>query len=97
MNAKTSTTSNINNSWDNIDFITAEKNIKKLQNRISVAYHNCDYKLMAYLQHQLIHSFYAKALAVKNIMSNKGFNTAGVDGVIWDKSKDSSDKVGRSS
>lgn len=92
MNAKTSTTSNINKSWDNIDFTTAEKNIKKLQNRISVAYHNCDYKLMTYLQHQLIHSFYAKALAVKSVMSKKGHNTAGVDGVIWDKSKDSSDR-----
>lgn len=92
MNCKTSTTSDINNSWDSIDFISAEKYIKKLQNRISVAYHNRDYKLMTYLQHQLIHSFYAKALAVKSVMSNKGHKTAGVDGVVWDKSKESSDR-----
>lgn len=92
MNTNVSTTSDINNSWSNIDFETADKNIKKLQKRITVAYQNGDYKLMAYLQHQLIHSFYAKALAVKSVMSQKGYKTAGIDGVVWDKSKESSDR-----
>ena len=35
------------------------------------------------LQWTLTHSFYAKALAVKRVTSNKGKNTAGVDKVLW--------------
>jgi RNA-directed DNA polymerase len=35
------------------------------------------------LQHLLTHSFYAKLLAVKRVTSNKGKNTPGVDGVLW--------------
>jgi len=35
------------------------------------------------LQWTLTHSFYAKALAVKRVTSNKGKNTPGVDGVVW--------------
>ena len=31
----------------------------------------------------LTHSFYAKALAIKQVTSNKGSDTAGVDGVTW--------------
>ena len=35
------------------------------------------------LQHLLTSSFYAKALAVKRVTSNKGKKTPGVDGVLW--------------
>ncbi len=35
------------------------------------------------LQYLLTHSFYAKALAVKRVTSNKGKKTPGVDGVLW--------------
>ncbi len=35
------------------------------------------------LQHLLSRSFYAKILAVKRIISNKGKRTPGIDGVIW--------------
>lgn len=85
-------TSDINSSWSTIDFETANKYIKKLQKRIAVAYLNGDKDLMTYLQHCLIHSFYAKALAVKSVTSNKGHTTAGVDGIVWDNSKESSDR-----
>jgi len=35
------------------------------------------------LQWILTHAFYAKALAVKRVTSNKGKNTPGVDGILW--------------
>src|SRR5699024_3168403 len=35
------------------------------------------------LQWLLTHSFYAKALAVKRVTSNRGKNTAGVDHELW--------------
>jgi len=40
------------------------------------------------LQWILTHSFYAKALAVKRVTSNKGRKTPGVDGVIWKTAND---------
>lgn len=36
----------------------------------------------------LTHSFYARALAVKRVTTNKGKKTPGVDGVIWSTAKD---------
>lgn len=38
---------------------------------------------MQTLQRLLTNSFYAKLLAVKRVTSNKGKNTPGVDGVLW--------------
>lgn len=70
--------------WNQIDFKKAEKSVKKLQRRIAVAYKNQRYDVVTYLQHCLIHSFHAKALAVKIVTSNRGKNTPGLDGVIWD-------------
>ena len=40
---------------------------------------------VAKLQYLLVHSFYAKAIAVKRVTSNKGHKTPGVDGVTWEK------------
>ncbi len=56
----------------NIDFKSAEKSVKKLQKRIYVAYSRNDIDKMMYLQSCMIHSFYAKALAVKIVTSNRG-------------------------
>lgn len=41
------------------------------------------YSKVKTLQWLLTHSFYAKALAVKRVTSNKGKNTAGVDHELW--------------
>ena len=70
--------------WNQIDFKKAEKSVKKLQRRIALAFMNQRYDVVINLQHCMIHSFYAKALAVKIVTSNRGKNTPGVDGVIWD-------------
>lgn len=70
--------------WENIDFLKAENYVKKLQKRIAIAFSNDDFDKMTYLQHTLIHSFYAKALAVRTVTSNKGKNTCGIDNILWD-------------
>lgn len=70
-------------SWSEINFRSARNRVKKLQKRIAKAFQVDDIKKVAYLQHRLIHSFYAKALAVKVVTSNRGKDTPGVDGVLW--------------
>ena len=76
--------SNTIDAWEDIDFSKAENYVKKLQKRIAVAFSNDDFDKMTYLQHTLIHSFYAKALAVRTVTSNKGKSTCGIDNVLWD-------------
>lgn len=73
--------------WEEINFNKAEKYVKKLQKRIAVAYANDNHDVVMYLQHTLIHSFYAKALAIKYVSTNRGKNTPGVDGIVWNTSK----------
>ena len=40
-------------------------------------------KTLIGIQYLLTHSFYAKALAVKRVVTNDGRKTPGVDGVLW--------------
>lgn len=47
------------------------------------------------LQWLLTHPFYAKALAVKRVTSNKGKNTAGVDHEIWKTPKGKFTTIGK--
>lgn len=70
-------------SWQRINFQEARKRVKKLQRRIAAAYYYNDDKKVETLQNKMIHSYYAKALAVKQVTSNRGRNTPGVDQVIW--------------
>ena len=51
--------------------------------RIVKAQKDGHYSKVKTLQWLLTHSFYAKALAVKRVTSNKGKNTAGVDHELW--------------
>lgn len=94
INVKTCATSDAIRSWDETDFSSAEKSVKKLQKRIATAVGNGNYKKATTLQHKLVHSFYAKVLAVKKVTSNKGKHTAGVDGVIWLTPEDKFNAIG---
>ena len=85
MNTKKCAASNIPASWEEINFKKAKKNVIKLQKRIAAAYQNDDMKRVDSLQQKLIHSFYAKALAVKCVSENL---TPGIDDVVWVDSKD---------
>lgn len=81
--APTDRTSN----WDSIDWNKCEAEVRKLQARIVKAQKDCKHNKVKSLQWVLTHSFYAKALAVKRVTTNKGGDTAGVDKVLWSTSK----------
>ena len=77
-------------SWRSIDWDKANREVKRLQIRIAKAVAEGRHGKVQALQWTLTHSFYAKALAVKRVTSNKGKNTPGVDGVVW---KSANDKI----
>ncbi|MCE5224982.1 MAG: group II intron reverse transcriptase/maturase, partial [Porphyromonadaceae bacterium] len=69
--------------WTAIDWHKCECHVRKLQARIVKAQKERRYGKVKALQHLLVTSFEAKALAVKRVTSNKGKRTAGVDKVKW--------------
>ena len=70
--------------WKSIDFSKCERKVRKLQVRIAKAQKEKRYNKVKALQHLLVTSFEAKALAVRKVTSNKGKRTAGVDHIKWD-------------
>jgi len=74
--------------WRSIDWQKARREVRRLQMRIAKAVEERKYRRAKSLQWILTHSFYAKALAVKRVTSNKGKKTPGVEGVIWVTNKD---------
>ena len=74
--------------WRAMDWKKAQRYVRKLQMRIAQAVKEGRHGKIKSLQWLLTHSFYAKALAVKRVTSNKGRKTPGVDGVIWKNAKD---------
>ena len=75
-------------SWRSINWKRAKREVRRLQMRIAKAVKEGKHGKVKALQWILTHSFYAKALAVKRVTSNKGKNTPGVDGIIWKKAVD---------
>lgn len=69
--------------WAAIDWRKCECRVRKLQARIVKAQKEGQWSKVKALQHLLVTSFHAKALAVKRVTSNKGKRTAGVDKVKW--------------
>jgi RNA-directed DNA polymerase len=69
--------------WESIDWNKCEMAVKKLQARIVKAQKEGRSGKVKALQWTLTHSFYAKALEVRQVTSNKGSDTAGIDGVTW--------------
>jgi RNA-directed DNA polymerase len=70
-------------SWRAIDWQRARREVRRLQVRIAKAIREGNRRKAKDLQWMLTHSFYAKALAVKRVSSNKGRHTPGVDGAVW--------------
>jgi RNA-directed DNA polymerase len=69
--------------WTMIEWDTCERSVRKLQCRIVKAQQQKRYNKVKALQRLLATSFYAKAMAVKRVTSNKGKRTTGVDKVKW--------------
>lgn len=97
MNGNTSTTENktserlsntarLTEQWKSIDWKRAESEVNKLQVRIAKATQEKNWNTVKRLQYLLTHSYYAKALAVRKVTTNKGKNTSGVDKELWSTS-----------
>ncbi len=69
--------------WATIDWDRARSEVRRLQKRIAKAVKQSKWGTVKALQYMLSRSFYAKALAVKRVTSNKGKKTPGVDGILW--------------
>ncbi len=57
--------------------------MRNLQVRIAKAVRAGKNRLAKSLQWLLAHSFYAKLSAIRRVVRNKGKNTPGVDGIVW--------------
>ena len=79
--------------WNQIDWKQAEKQVNRLQVRIVKAVLEQKWRLVKRLQYLTVNSFYAKALAVKRVVTNKGKKTPGIDGEIWKSDKEKMDAV----
>jgi RNA-directed DNA polymerase len=69
--------------WESVDWTEARRQVRRLQVRIAKAVKANRWGKVKVLQRLLTRSRYAKLLAVKRVTSNKGKNTPGVDGVLW--------------
>ena len=78
-----SETEELEKEWQSLDWRSIEKQVSRMQTRISKAASKHDTNDMLRLSYLLTHSFYAKALAVKLVCSNKGSHTSGIDNVFW--------------
>ena len=74
--------------WEKIDFKKANAYVRRLQNRLTTALLNNDFESAEGLTHLLLHSFYAKALAVEYVATNRGRKTHGVDRIVLDNVDD---------
>lgn len=69
--------------WNDIDWLSVQENVSGLQARIAKAAIGGKTNQVRRLTYLLTHSFSAKALAVKQVTTNKGKRTAGIDGQRW--------------
>lgn len=69
--------------WESIDWPVVVRHVRRLQMRIAKATREGRYNKVRTLQHLLTHSFFAKLWAVRRVVTNRGKNTPGVDGVVW--------------
>ena len=79
--------------WNQIDWKKAEEQVNRLQIRIVKATLEQKWRLVKRLQYLTTHSFYAKALAVRRVVTNSGKKTTGIDGVLWKTDKDKMEAV----
>jgi RNA-directed DNA polymerase len=73
--------------WHDIDWEKVHRNVRRQQVRIGKAIQEGRWGKVQSLQHLLTRSFSGRALAVKRVTENKGKNTPGVDGIIWNTPK----------
>ena len=79
--------------WKQINWEQAETYINRLQIRIVKAVKENKWRLVKRLQYLITHSFYGKAVAVRRVISNKGKNTPGIDGIVWKTDKEKEEAI----
>ena len=70
--------------WHNINWKKAHRNVRRLQARIVKALKAGDKRKVRALQFILARSLSGRAIAVRRVTTNRGKNTPGVDGEVWD-------------
>src|SRR5215813_6213482 len=71
-------------SWHSIDWAGCYRRVRSLQRRIVQAVQRGAGRKVKRLSYLLVHSFAARALAVKRVTENKGKKPPGVDGERWE-------------
>lgn len=71
------------NDWESIDWKLIHDKVKRLQMRIAKAVRENRWGKVKVLQRILTRSMAAKLWATRRVVTNRGRNTPGVDGVIW--------------
>ncbi|CAB5587014.1 Group II intron-encoded protein ltrA [Citrobacter werkmanii] len=69
--------------WHAIQWRHHHRQVRKLQVRIAKATSDKQWRRVKSLQRMLVHSFSAKALAVKRVTENPGRRTPGIDRQTW--------------
>src|SRR5215472_1027261 len=70
--------------WHTIHWAACHRQGRSLQRRIVQAVQAGAWRKVKRLSYLVVHSFAARALAVKRVTENPGKKTPGVDGELWD-------------
>jgi RNA-directed DNA polymerase len=70
--------------WHRINWAACHRRVRSLQRRIVQAVQAGAWRKVKRLSYLLVHSFAARALAVKRVTENKGQKTPGIDGELWE-------------
>ena len=69
--------------WNQTNWNSIEMHVNRIQFRITKAVIKRNWNLVKRLSYLLTHSYFAKMLAVRKVIQNKGKRTAGIDGEFW--------------
>jgi RNA-directed DNA polymerase len=84
--------------WHQINWAACHRRVRSLQRRIVQAVKAGAWRKVKRLSYLLVHSFAARALAVKRVTENTGKKTPGIDGELWDtpeKKATAVERIGR--
>lgn len=81
--------------WHRIDWAGCSRRVRSLQRRIVQAMQAAAWRKVKRLSYLLVHSFAARALAVKRVIENMGKKTPGVDGERWETPEQKAAAVAR--
>src|SRR5262249_29400412 len=84
--------------WHMINWAACHRQVRSLQRRIVQAVQAGAWRKVKRLSYLLVHSFAARALAVKRVTENTGKKIPGIDGELWDtpeKKATAVERIGR--